>query len=57
MYREFLYPLVTTLRKNIVLAVSGSFTHSGKPLLINVLETRNYPTQLFAPVEINIEGE
>lgn len=56
MYRDFLYPLVTTLRKNIVLAASGTYTKSGKPALFNIIEARNYPTKIFFPVELVIHG-
>jgi acyl-homoserine lactone acylase PvdQ len=57
MHRDFLYPLVTTLRKNVVLAASGTFTKSGKPILFNVIEARNYPTKIFFPVELILDGE
>ena len=50
MHRDYLYPILTTLRKNIVIAAGGHYTKSGKPLLVNVWETRNYPTDLFFPV-------
>ena len=42
MFRDFLYPIMTFLKKNTVMALTGSLTESGKPILVQSLETHNY---------------
>ena len=37
MFKDFLYPIMTFLRRNTVLALSGELTESGKPILVQSL--------------------
>jgi len=37
MFKDFLHPIVTFLKKNLVFAASGQITQSGKPILIQYI--------------------
>jgi len=37
MFKDFLHPIVTLLKKNLVFAASGQITQSGKPILIQYI--------------------
>lgn len=37
MFKDFLYPIMTFLRRNTVLALSGELTESGRPILVQSL--------------------
>ena len=50
MFKDFLYPLMTFLRSNSVIIAPGKITKSGKPILVQSLETHNYLPTVFEPV-------
>lgn len=56
MFKDFLFPIMTFLRRNTVIALSGNLTESGKPLFIQSLETHNYLPEIFKPFVFSIEG-
>ena len=37
MFRDFLHPLMTFFKKNLVFAVNGQITNSGKPILLQYI--------------------
>jgi len=50
MFKDFLHPIMTFLKKNLVFAASGQITKSGKPILIQYIETKNLKDRIFLPV-------
>lgn len=54
MHRDFLFNLVTTLRKSTTIITNGNFSKSKKNLFIHILNTRNYEPNIFSPVELII---
>lgn len=50
MFQDFLHPIITFLRKNTVIAMNGTLTESGKPLLLQSIETHNYVEEVFKPI-------
>ena len=50
MFKDFLYPIMTFLKRNTVFALSGDITESGKPILVQSLEVHNYYPNIFKPV-------
>ena len=57
MFKDFLYPIMTFMRSNTVLALSSKITESSQPMLIQILETHNYLPEVFQPYIIAIENE
>lgn len=57
MFRDFLYPIMTFLEQNTVIALNGQLTESGKPILLQSLETHNYMSEIFKPVILRKEGD
>jgi len=55
-FRDYLYPLITTIRSNEVVAVSPAYSKSGQPLLYNSISTRNYNVDVFFPITMKIDG-
>lgn len=51
MFKDFLYPLMTFLKSNTILIAPGKTTKSGKPILIQSVETHNYMPTVFEPVK------
>lgn len=41
MFRDFLFPLITFMKKNVVIGLEGSLTLSGKPILLQFIESKN----------------
>ena len=41
MFKDFLFPLMTFLKKNVVVGLEGSLTTSGKPMILQFIESRN----------------
>jgi hypothetical protein len=37
MFKEFLHPFLTFLKRNVVFAASGQITQSGKPILVQYI--------------------
>ena len=37
MFKDFLFPLMTFLNKNVVVGIDGSLTNSGKPILLQYI--------------------
>ena len=56
MFKDFLYPIMTFLRRNTALGLSGELTESGKPILVQSLETHNYLPEIFKPVILAQKG-
>ena len=50
MFRDFLHPIVTFFKKNIVFAGSGVVTQSGKPILMQYIENKNLLDKIFEPI-------
>lgn len=50
MFRDFLHPVMTFLKKNVVFAATGAITKSGKPILIQYIEYKNLMNKIFLPV-------
>ena len=50
MFRDFLHPVMTFLKKNVVFAATGTITESGKPILIQYIENKNLMEKIFLPV-------
>ena len=50
MFRDFLHPIITFFKKNLVFAASGSITESGKPILVQYIENKNLMDKIFEPV-------
>ena len=50
MFRNFLFPVMTFLKKNVVVGLDGSLTASGKPILVQYIESRNILDEVFKPV-------
>ncbi|MCB0370165.1 MAG: hypothetical protein KDD45_12260, partial [Bdellovibrionales bacterium] len=40
MFRDFLHPIVTFFKKNLVFAAGGAITESGKPMLAQFIENK-----------------
>ena len=47
MFRDFLHPIITYFKKNLVFAASGSITESGKPILVQYIENKNLMDKIF----------
>lgn len=56
-FRDYLYPLITTIKSNEVVAVSSIYSKSKQPMLFATLNTRNYNVDPFFPVVIPIAGK
>lgn len=54
MFKDFLYPIITFLRQNTVLAISSELTESGKPILVQIFSTHNYLEKVFLPVVLSL---
>ena len=50
MFKDFLFPLMTFLKKNVVVGLDGTLTASGKPILLQYIESRNILDEVFIPV-------
>lgn len=50
MFKDFLHPIITFLKKNLVFAAGPEATQSGKPILVQILETKNFLPKIFEPV-------
>lgn len=50
MFRDFLHPFLTFLKKNVVFAASGQITESGKPILVQYIQSKNMKQKIFLPV-------
>lgn len=50
MFRDFLHPILTFFKKNLVFAAKGEITESGKPILIQFIENKNLMEKTFLPV-------
>ena len=50
MFKDFLFPLMTFLKKNVVVGLDGSLTASGKPILLQYIESRNILDEVFKPI-------
>ena len=50
MFREYLFPLMMFFRKNVVVGVDGQWTENQWPILMQVVETRNYKDNFFMPI-------
>lgn len=50
MFREFLHPFMTFLKKNVVFAANGALTQSGKPILVQYIESKNILDRVFIPI-------
>ena len=50
MFKDFLFPLMTFLKKNVVVGLEGSVTNSGKPMILQFIESRNIVEEFFKPI-------
>jgi hypothetical protein len=50
MFRDFLHPIITFFKKNLVFAASGQITDSGMPILVQYIENKNLLEKVFEPV-------
>lgn len=50
MFKDFLFPLMTFLKKNVVVGLEGELTVSKKPILLQYIESRNIFDEIFKPV-------
>jgi hypothetical protein len=50
MFKDFLHPIMTFLKKNLVMGVSGHLTESGKPIITQYIESKNLFDQTFVPI-------
>ena len=50
MFRDFLHPIITFFKKNVVFAASGAITQSGRPILMQYIENKNLMDKVFEPV-------
>ena len=50
MFRDFLHPIITFFKKNLVFAASGAITQSGKAILMQYIENKNLMEKVFEPV-------
>jgi hypothetical protein len=51
MFRNFLHPVMTFLKKNLVFAASGPITKSGKSILMQYIESKNILKEsIFIPI-------
>ncbi len=50
MFRDFLFPLMTFLKKNVVVGLEGAVTTSGKPMILQYIESRNINEEFFKPI-------
>lgn len=55
MFKDFLFPLMTFLRKNVVVGLDGTLTTSGKPILLQYIESRNILDEVFIPIVFSNE--
>jgi len=55
MFKDFLFPLLTFMKKNVVIGLEGSVTASGKPILLQFIESRNIIEEFFQPVVFSNE--
>jgi hypothetical protein len=55
MFKDFLFPLMTFLRKNVVVGLDGTLTASGKPILLQYIESRNILDEVFLPIVFSNE--
>ena len=55
MFKDFLYPVMMLIKKNVIIAVNGNLTASGNPFLGQFVETRNYVEKdVMIPVLFNL---
>ncbi len=54
MFRDFLHPFLTFLKKNVVFAAAGPITESGKPILVQYIESKNMREKVFLPVVLRL---
>jgi hypothetical protein len=47
MFKDFLVPIVTFIKRNTVFAAAGPITASGKPILVQFIENRNLLDKIF----------
>ena len=50
MFKDFLHPVITFFKKNIVFAASSQITESRKPILVQFIETKNVMDKIFEPI-------
>lgn len=50
MFRDFLHPIITFFKKNLVLAVGSQASSSGQPLLLQYIESKNLMSKTFLPI-------
>jgi hypothetical protein len=50
MFRDFLHPIITFFKKNVVFAAASPITKSGRPILIQYIENKNLLPRTFLPV-------
>ena len=50
MFKDFLHPVMTFFKKNVVFAANGPITKNGNPLLVQYIESKNFFPQTFIPV-------
>jgi hypothetical protein len=50
MFRDFLHPIMTFFRKNLVFAAGGVITQSGRPILVQYIENKNLLNKTFEPI-------
>ena len=50
MFKDFLHPVMTFLKKNVVFAAAGPITQNGKPLLVQYIESKNFFPETFIPM-------
>lgn len=55
MFKDFLYPIMTFMKQNTILALSGKMTESGKPIIVQSLETHNYLPEVFQPYVFTLD--
>lgn len=55
MFKDFLFPLLTFLKENTVIGLTGKSTKSGKPIILQSLKTRNFLPKVFEPVVLHIQ--
>ena len=54
MFKDFLFPLVTFFKQNTVIALNGKASESGKPIILQALETHNLLAKTFEPVVLDL---
>ena len=50
MFKDFLHPIITFFKKNLVFVAGPQITQSGKPILLQYIESKNLMEKTFLPV-------